>query len=554
MTQPTELTELRSPFWRRDRVAECLFLIGLAVGAAFIGLIHVSCTGPLWPDSPRYANGAAMIHDWLRSGELSRPLDFARDNYVRYPGFSIPFHPPGYPGLLGLVFLVTGVSYTVARAFSAVCLAVSAILFYRIQRGLEVPRLAAGATSLLFLTTPGIAHWARDTMSEVPSLPFALAGTLFFLAWLRDGGAWRCSLAFALALVAFFCRLTTAGILPAWFLFALATGKTRRLFSPSLLLPTAGYLGAGFAWVKFAARYGRFEASADGRGSGFSVHNFAYFADVLPEMLLWGTVVIGLAGLVWLLCRRENWSPAGSFWVCWLLSYAVFKLMIPTTPETRHFFAGLPAFAGLAGCLFTVGLPGVRRLAWPLAGAALAANLVLLSQMPAGVVGYDAAAEHLAGLPRPGNILLACWEDQEMIFRYRTWFSPVQRNLIRADRTLAIRLPDYARRQAEIRAHTAADVLDVIGRGRARYLITCMPEGDWEEDRTEEMILAHRTARDRPDLFAPRGSFPVFIQFGGPGRPGKLYLWEYQGPLPDSPSELPVYIPTAGMVIPPGAK
>jgi hypothetical protein len=57
--------------------------------------------------------------------DLTRPYEFAVRNYARYPAFSIPYHP-GVSGLLGLFFVVTGVSYGSARLFVGLCLGVAA--------------------------------------------------------------------------------------------------------------------------------------------------------------------------------------------------------------------------------------------------------------------------------------------------------------------------------------------------------------------------------------------------------------------------------------------
>src|SRR5262245_8757903 len=107
----------------RERAAVWACRALLVAGALTIGLYGVSASGPTYPDAPRYANGGAMIHDWLLAGDWLHPYRFALENYRRYPGFSIPYHPPAYPSLLGLVFLVTGVDYVAARAFIAVCFA-----------------------------------------------------------------------------------------------------------------------------------------------------------------------------------------------------------------------------------------------------------------------------------------------------------------------------------------------------------------------------------------------------------------------------------------------
>ena len=45
------------------------------------------------------------------SGQILHPWEFAEQNYAQFPAFHLPYHPPGYPALLGLFFTVTGVSY-----------------------------------------------------------------------------------------------------------------------------------------------------------------------------------------------------------------------------------------------------------------------------------------------------------------------------------------------------------------------------------------------------------------------------------------------------------
>src|SRR4051794_17995314 len=95
-------------FERRSRLHSALAMLVLTLSGLFLALANVGDYGSMWMDGPRYANGAAMIHDWLRSGQFLHPLEFAKANYLQYPAFSIPYHPPAYPGLLGLVFLVTG--------------------------------------------------------------------------------------------------------------------------------------------------------------------------------------------------------------------------------------------------------------------------------------------------------------------------------------------------------------------------------------------------------------------------------------------------------------
>jgi hypothetical protein len=122
--------------------------------------------------------------------------------------------------------------------------------------------------------------------------------------------------------------------------------------------------------------------------------------------------------------------------------------------------------------------------------------------------------------------------------------------MIRADRTLAIRLSPYANVPAEMRVYSADDVLKVIRQGRIRYVVTCeplMPDDDW----TEENQLTQNAVDSRPELFTMIGEFPTRIDFMPGESRWRVWLWAYRQQLPDGPSELPVVVPTAKMVLPP---
>ena len=176
-----------------------------------MGYRDVESTGPLWPDASQYANAGAMIHDWLISGNVLRPYSFAKENYVQYPAFHIPYHPPVYPGMLGIFFLVTGVGFAAARFFIVLCLATAAWFFYKLlaERNLSKPASVAGA--LLLITIPEIAFWAGDTMSEIPSLALIICASYFFLTWVKTMQLRYFMAALCLAEAAFLSRYLSGG-------------------------------------------------------------------------------------------------------------------------------------------------------------------------------------------------------------------------------------------------------------------------------------------------------------------------------------------------------
>ena len=535
--------------------------LGICLAVLLLGMVigtwNLRNSGPLWYDGPRYTNQGAMIHDWFHSGELTHPYEFAKQNYIQYPAFSSPYHPPAYPLMLAGVFSITGVSWTAARWFISACAGLLGCFVYVICRQLGASRVAGLAAAVLLLTTPEIARWSRDTMSEIPALMAMMLATCIFVLWLNTRRTIWCWLAFGCALFAFFCGVRSIGLLPAWFLFAWWSGRVRQLFSWSLGACVLLYFAIAVPWVKFVSRFAYYEVVCDGKDNllGSLGPNLYYFWVCVPPVLVCGSLVTALAGTIsWL--RGGDKSRVALFWLAWLTSYTLFKLATPTNFETRYFMAALPALAGLSVCLVDLQKAAwMRRLVVPAALAvALVVNLAEIAQLPHGIVGYQGVAEQVAQLDDPGNVLLACWDDQDVIFHYRSSSPHQSRQMIRGDRSLAIRAPIYARVDATLQAHSDSDVIDILKQGRVRYLVTCCPETDNIDKRTPEMVLAHEVAANNPSSFQLISEKQLLHEIERPGFRARIYVWKYTGSLPDGDSELPIVIPTANMTFSPRAQ
>jgi hypothetical protein len=531
----------------------------LLVVALLIGCFNLSGSGSLWPDGSQYANAAAMIHDWLRSGDIFHPWKFAERNYVQYPAFHLPYHPPGYPALLGLFFLLTGVSYDAGRVFIALCLWLAGCFFYGILRRTGASQLGGFLSSLLLVTTPQIAFWARDTMSEIPGLAFILAGSYFFVVWLATESALACVAAFCFAEAAFFSRYLTAGVLPAWFLWVLLTGKFRKLLSPVLLSAAALYLVLNAFWISYTLRFSRYETAYSptppntNYGALFSWKILAFYSARIPEMIGWAAVIAVCVGLFYTF-HSSRVRLGKFFWLSWLLSNVVFLLIVRIYQEDRYFIYALPGFIGLIAATFSPDevKNDRRKYAGPiLAGICLIANVVSFIRLPQGVIGYEVVGKRLASLAAPGNILISSLQQTDLIFRYRSDRPAVERSFIRGDRSLAIRPPHYSNAETTSIAHNADDVLTIIRRGRIRYIVTCTLEHRKNDNRAAEMKLLHEITESHPASFQLIGKFPLRLEYGTPGYFGCVWLWKFTGKLPGGLSEIPVVVPTADLSIEP---
>ena len=488
-----------------------------------------------------------MCREWFISGQLLEPYEFAKADYRQYPAFSVPYHPPAYPVMLGIVFLITGISYVWARMFVAACFGLGACFLFGIGRRLDASPLGAFVSSLLLLTTPELARWSRTTMSEVPGLLFITVASYLFLSWVENGHARLSWLAFGTAGVAFLCRVTTAGVMPAWFLYLILTKRWPHLRSLHLWVPAGLYLAAGAAWTRFAAAFSKYEIGLElptSTTKRLSWNACQYYLTELPEMM-----GLGLALVVFVLILAAVYRKVDRiicFGFCWFVSNFLFVIAVNDHAENRYF-----SFA-LVGLLIMSAFPFAERFRQGKLGRfilvfsllAVVGNAALLLRIPDGLVGHQQVAQKLADLPRPGNVLLACPWESDLIFRYRAERPHTDREMLRGDRTLAIRLYAGYGIEPEYFATDTSDVLDILQKGRVRYLVTVVDDLRSFRVITPEMTLAHETVLSLPKMFAKRGEF--LMRRDARAR-YELYVWEYLGQLPQGPSEIRVKIPTADL-------
>ena len=542
--------------YTKAKYRELFVLVFLLAVSFVVSYRNVESTGPIWPDASQYANAGAMIHDWLLSGSVLRPYSFAKENYFQYPAFHIPYHPPFYPGMLGLFFLGTGVGYSAARFFIALCLAIAAWFFYQLLEEQKLSKPASFAGALLFLTIPEIAFWSGDTMSEIPSLALLISASYFFIIWIRTAQLRHFVAALCFAEAAFLSRYLSAGVLIAWLLWLLIFGNWRRLITKTVVLASLAFVAINIGWVLFVLKFAKYETPLGGEMPNtnyvamFSLRPIGYYIAALPAMIGWPMLVTALAAAAYLIYKRM--FKRLSFWLCWLLGYMFFLLAVGIFNERRYFLCALPVLAGIVAELLNLVELRSRSaiLALIILVICLGSNGYTITKFPRGVVGYEAVGQELATLDSAGNVLVATREQADLIFRFRSNSPDSDRIFFRADRTLVIRGPSYANVKPIKVAQDADDVLDIIRRGRIRYLVTSNPLSGASDDRSEEMTTLDTLARSQKENFALIKTFPLVREYSRPGGSWEVSLWKFLGELP-SANELPVFIPTADMELKP---
>ena len=198
--------------------------------------------------------------------------------------------------------------------------------------------------------------------------------------------------------------------------------------------------------------------------------------------------------------------------------------------EARYFFVVIPAVCALAATI--VGTPGTSRLRSIIGPAVIClgvgVNIFHARSMPAGLVGHEAVAARIAALEEPGNVLLCCWHDCELIFRARCRELKHQRQFLRGDRVLAVRVPTYGGVNSRSLVEDPKDLPEVMRLGRIRYLVTSPARGSDVDRRPDDMVLAHDVFLDEVPCLWFRVAY-IYVASPYPGIFGFVKLDNWQG-------------------------
>ncbi len=524
--------------------------------AIFVGMYNVSNSGVQWTeDGSVYCNDGAMMRDYLISGEVFSPYVFAQKNYAQYPAFSVPYHPPGYALLLGIWFLIFGMKYEVARFFISFLLGVTGCSFFAILRRQGMGAWHALIGTLLLITSYEIVHWGRSTMSEIPTMAFFMIGTCCFIRWVDTESKKWCWLAFLFGLVAFFCRVTTVEIIPAWIIYYVSVKGIRKTFSVTLVAPSAIFLSIVIVWIKFASQFAKNEIRSsfvDRLHTWASLENITVWLTGIPDMV--GTIIVTCALIGVVIAWYQNKKKIVKFWLSWFICFYIVHLLISYSHyEARYFLFSIPAFFAFTIVILqhTKSSYFLKTVMSVVLVYVMCSNVVHIFKLPNGSTGHNVGVKKLTRLKQPGNILLSCWNESDLTFRYRCYRDKFSRQIIRGDRTVSIRVSDYAGVPPEQLSKNANDVIDVIKQGRIRYIITSTPKNLNNDRRPKDMVLVHNTMTSKPGLFTLIDKYKLYFEFQNDSKKADVFIWRFEGKLKSGNSQLPVRIPTASITFKP---
>jgi hypothetical protein len=343
-------------------------------------------------------------------------------------------------------------------------------------------------------------------------------------------------------------RIPSIAFLAALCLYGFFSPFRTRVASPFFLAGVATFLLLAVKWIAFAAGFSEFESPHGLNPVWRWPALLADYLQLLPAAAGWGltaSAALAVAAAVWMRRAREMLLP-----VSW--AFTAMGLLLATREhyEARYLvyvLIALPLVVAIGLKLLASGRI-LHRVLTALAGLSIGMSAVALGNIDAGLLGTRQAATYLGSLERSGNILLVTPFDTDIMFHYRAGPKLHERQFIRGDRTLVVRLPDYAKAQQKITGKRIASIEEFLGllrAGRVRYFATCLDDRGRTCQREEELV-AHQLANRASGPFRRLAEFPVRVESN---LSCSLFLWEFlEEPAPGR-SELPVVIPTASMVL-----
>jgi hypothetical protein len=413
----------------------------LALLFVLSSLRSLPCGNPIDSDAARHAMNGAFLHDLVKSGQLTHPVEYGKQYFSRLPGISLPYHPPLFPAVEAAFFFVFGVKFAAARLAISIAVGICVLLFYRLVLSTHGSHAVAAASVLFFFAWRWTQLVSNDVMLEMPAFVFALAALCAISRLDLDYPLWR-GLAFALlAGAAVWTKQTTVflGVVP--FGYALLTRRWNLLSGKTIWISSILFGGIVLTLMLMSAPF---------RWTGVNVvtHSAHVRNVVLTNLLFYAGALLHETGyafgvgagvaLIVAAARsavRRPKRPTDELYVSWALSALGVLLAMSVCDERYLFFVVAPlaviTFAALERLSRAV-LGPARAWLPPVAIAAVFAAVGLAQPAPF-LRGPEEAVSTIAG-GGSARILYCGRSNGAFIFGLRAVDQDLRKTVIRGDK------------------------------------------------------------------------------------------------------------------------
>lgn len=482
-------------------------------------------------DETRHVMNGAFVRDLLVDRPFDDPLSYAYDYYAKYPATALPHWPPLFPTLEGLLFLVLGIHFWVAKLLVLGFALMGAYYWYRIAEG-EGPIYRAWFSALMVFTLPFIQLYSSIVMLEIPLLGLSM-GVIYYWRRFQQGGASGHLWLMAVFTVASFLTSQKAIFLAVLVILSfLIQGPYRMLARWDVWAALVGSVSLVIPWYYFTHRM--LSVGMD-RAVGLGIEelgrrwtrHFFFYPEMIPQQMGWVLFTLAMAGLGWAVLRAPR---RYGFFIIWIIGcYVTFTVI--WEKDIRHAMIWIPPLVYFALLAIETLCAGRR---W-----ALVVCSALAIAMAGGAVGFQRplmegvtdVAKFILSQPDSDIIYYQGSLNGSFIYSVRKLDPEKTRMVVRDKQVVATQIA-YGKRSL---LQTPEEVTEMFRRFRIRYFAI--------ENRLpfRELAIVERSlasgSYELIDTFPIRSEDPEFT-----GR--AILVYRLQGDLPDPAADAdPVTIP-----------
>jgi len=489
-----------------------LLLLVLAHAAAFVS------TEPYYNnDETRHVMTGVFVRDLL----LDRPSPgklrgYAETYYLQYPALGLLVWPPAFYVFEGLLFLVLGDGYLVARLLVGLFTVLACVYLFLLVRRTH-GRGTAFLATLIFGLSPQVFVFSDRVMLEMPALSWTLMTAYHFHRFLEEQSKrdlFLCCAAMALTALTRFDAVFLAPLLLLWLVAA------RRL---ALLKRPAVWVGLACAavvvapvWCLTVREFGSAHAQTATSSPVLAPESLLYYPARLSRQMGWAALLPMAVGFLRAISKERR--ALSCPYLALFAAVAVTFTLIAEKQE-RHVIYWTPALAVFVadGCL-TIGQflvrhrhPPPSRIATMIVAALVIAGMAVQSWRESRnyVRGYEEAAEYVVA---NNNATPVCLFDGFLNggFIYHVRRHDPQRRLwvLRGDKLLYAVLTEPIIAQEQF-ATDQAKVLELLFQFDPELIVVEEPLVYHRYEDTPGAQLLRQTLKDHPERFERVKVIPI---------------------------------------------